>query len=256
MTEAASAQGRNKAWNDKANTMEVDAGDPRHPHLGDGSIGEYFKNFIGNFERAVDEDAAFSKMMEDLMAGMLTKDLLCEPVFQIAGELERYMQRLDKGEVSPVPKREDRERYEKQLSIYKRIVEVYGPTGAKPSDPTVEDKKEIHALLMELQEYGGPPPEVMSSIGPPEMMAETKKGNERGMGLDADGSSRSDDHFDEFIKAMGLDADLDKAESHMLSHLSENPEELHKVFAEMNSELVGLTGPGGQKEREEACKQQ
>merc|ERR1711904_181770 len=109
-----------------------------------------------------------------------------------------------------VPKREDRERYEKQLSIYKRIVEVYGPTGAKPSDPTVEDKKEIHALLMELQEYGGPPPEVMAG---------TKKGNESGMGLDADGSSRSDDHFDEFIKAMGLDADLDKAESHMLSHL-------------------------------------
>jgi hypothetical protein len=182
----------------------------------DGGTEEFQQNFLKSFDQAVGTDGNFEKSLTTLMTSMLSNDLICEPLQQIADHLEPWIAK-QKG-LAP----SERSRYEKQLRMYREILSVY----KKSPDPLPDDaREEVQRLLSELHTLGQPPEEVMKQITPQEA---------------EDGES-----FEDFMKTMGLGNDLGAAEQDLLKKLTEDPEELTKVMKEI-----------GEGKPEEACKQQ
>mmetsp|Transcript_174447 Transcript_174447/g.559201 ORF Transcript_174447/g.559201 Transcript_174447/m.559201 type:complete len:258 (-) Transcript_174447:82-855(-) len=178
---------------------------------------EFLQNFVQSFDKAVGSDANFEKSLTGLMTSMLSNDLICDPLQQIADKLEPWL-KSQKG----LPQAE-RKRYEDQLRMYKHILGIYRSN----PDPLPEDRREeVQRYLADLQHLGQPPDEVIAQIAP----ADAVEGGES---------------FEDFMKTMGLDDSLGGAEQDLLKKLSEDPEELTKVMRDMAEGLP-----------EEACKQQ
>lgn len=178
---------------------------------------EFLQKFVKSFDDAVSSDKDFEKSLTTLMTSMLSNELMCEPLQQIATALEPWL-----AAQKSLPA-EDRRRYEGQLKLYKQILAVY----KNSNDPLPDHAREqVQKLLQELHKLGQPPDEVMRAIQPKE----------------AEGGEES---FEEFMKQMGLDANLGGAEQDLLRKLADDPEELTKVMKDMAQGLP-----------EEACKQQ
>uniref|UniRef100_A0A7S1LFM7 Peroxin-19 n=1 Tax=Alexandrium catenella TaxID=2925 RepID=A0A7S1LFM7_ALECA len=188
----------------------------------DVGVEDFLQNFMKSFDKAIDNDGNFEQNLTSLMTSMLSNDLICEPLQQIADNLEPWLQtQKEKG----LPAAEQ-SRYEAQLQKYKQILGVYKSS----SDPLPESaREEVQRLLSELHALGQPPDEVMKQIAP----KEAEDGNES---------------FEDFVKSMGLDSNLGAAEQDLLKKLSENPDELTQVMKDM---AKGLPEDAG-----EACKQQ
>lgn len=181
--------------------------------------GDFFGTFMKAFEGAMDKDQNFSKSMEFLMSGMLSTNVLCDSLRQIVEHLEPY---LNTKQCTP----EDRVRYEQQLRLYKEILAVYEDA---PTDISPEQMEIVNAKLLELQNYGPPPQEIMDKL----------KGAEE--------APEGDDSFEDFVKNMGIGQCLGDQEQEMIKQLSSNPEELEQIMAEMAKEI---------KNTDEPCKQQ
>merc|ERR1711957_639496 len=186
-----------------------------------GEMGDFLQNFLKSFETAAGSDDKFADSLSSVMTSMLSNDLICEPLKQIAEHLAPWLQ-----EHMEIPA-EDRKRYEQQLDTYRKIIDIY----AKNSDPLPEGpREEVQRLLTELHALGQPPDEVMSKITP-------KEGAGGG----------EEENFEDFMKTMGLADGLSGEEQDLLKKLSEDPERLTKALQEM----AGSMGQGG-----EDCKQQ
>jgi peroxin-19 len=189
---------------------------------GDQPNEDFLQNFLKSFEAAVGNDEGFANSLGSLMTSMLSNDLICEPLKQIAEKLEPWLK--EQKDLSP----EDKARYEQQLDTYKKIIDIY----EKNSDPLPDGaREEVQKLLSELHTMGQPPDEVMKAIQPKE----------------AEGGDT--ENFEEFMKSMGLADGLSGQEQELLKKLSEDPEELTKAMKEM-AESLGKEGGG------EECKQQ
>lgn len=184
---------------------------------GDTGAEDFLQNFMKSFDSAMANNGGMEKSLSSLMTSMLSNDLICEPLEQIAEKLEPWL-KSQKGLAQS-----ERGRYEAQLKMYKQILHVYRTCG----DPLPDNaREEVQRLLTELHALGQPPDEVMRQIAP----KEAENGGES---------------FEDFMKSMGLDNNLGGAEQDLLKKLSEDPEELTKVMSEMAEGLP-----------EEACKQQ
>jgi len=188
----------------------------------DAGVEDFLSNFMKSFESAVGSDEGFANSLSTLMTSMLNKDVIVEPLQQIADALEPWL-RDQKGLASG-----DRTRYEAQLKLYKDIIHVY----ASVDNDNIPDsaKQEVNRLLAELHTLGEPPAEVMKQIAPKE-------------------AENGDESFEDFVKQMGLGDNLGTAEQDLLKKLTEDPDELTKVMKDMASKLDS-DAP------EEACKQQ
>lgn len=165
----------------------------------------FTQTFLQSFENAVGNDGNFEKSIGSLMTSMLSKELICDPLQQIADNLEPWIQ--SQSSLSSA----DRTKYEGQLAQYRKILAVYNNS----PDPLPEEaREEVQRLLAELHSLGQPPPEVMAKITP----------------KDADGG---DESFEDVMKSMGLDKGLGAAEQDLLKKLAEDPEELTKAMKEM-----------------------
>eukprot|EP00928_Gymnodinium_smaydae_P089455 TRINITY_DN73415_c0_g1_i1.p1 TRINITY_DN73415_c0_g1~~TRINITY_DN73415_c0_g1_i1.p1 ORF type:complete len:279 (-),score=84.35 TRINITY_DN73415_c0_g1_i1:33-869(-) len=183
----------------------------------DVNVEEYLQGFLQSFEKAVGSDPAFDKDITQLMTGMLSKELICPPLQQISDQLEPWLKNQTSLSAG------DRSRYESQLSLYRRILDVYKRTSEPLPD---RERDEVQKLLTELHGLGQPPEEVMKQIAPKE-------------------SEEGEESFEDFMKSMGLDSNLGAAEQDLLKKLSEDPEELTKAMKEMAEGLP-----------EDGCKQQ
>jgi len=182
---------------------------------------DFFENFMKTFENAMDKDESFSKSMEYLMSGMLSKNVLSDSLKEIVDLLEPYVL----GDSCPGGT--EKERYTKQLEIYKSILEIYENSS---EDLSPDQLAEVNAKLQELQNYGSPPQHIMDQLrGTTEQEPE-------------------DDTFEDFVKNMGLTQNLGQQEQEMIKQLSTNPDELNQIMQDMAEEIKG----GG----EEPCKQQ
>lgn len=185
---------------------------------GEPEVGDFLQNFLKSFESAVGSDDGFAKSLSGLMTSMLSSDLVCEPLQQIADHLEPWLKQQKNLPAA------ERARFESQLALYQQIVGIYksGP------DPLPEEgREEVQRLLSELHSLGQPPDEVMKQIQP----KDAEEGGE---------------NFEDFMKQMGLADGLGPAEQDLLKKLTEDPEELTKAMKEM----------AGQLGNEEDCKQQ
>jgi len=184
-------------------------------------VEDFLKNFMGSFDNAVGNDENFANSMTSLVTSMLSKDVITEPLQQIADAFEPWL--VSQKDL----KAADRTRYEAQLRLYKEILHMY----KKASDPIPDDvQQQVHKLLAELQQLGEPPADVMKQIQPKE-------------------AENGDESFEDFVKSMGLGNNLGAAEQDILKKLTEDPEELTKVMKDMAGQL-------GEDGAEEACKQQ
>jgi peroxin-19 len=183
-----------------------------------GDVEEFLQSFMKSFDKAVgSSDDGFDKEITSLMTSMLSKDLVVDPLKQIADGLEPWLKNQKGLSAS------DRTKYQDMLRLYRKIIETY----EQNPDPLPEGpREEVQRLLAELHSLGQPPDEVMQQISP----ADAQEG---------------DESFEDFMKSMGLDKGLGTAEQDLLKKLSEDPEELTKAMKEMAG---GLS--------DEACKQQ
>jgi len=184
----------------------------------DSGVQDFLKGFTDTFNSTVTADPDFDKDLTSFMSSMLSNELICEPLQQIADHLEPWLKN-QKGLSASY-----RSRYEEQLKLYKKICSVY-KSNADPLPDGPRD--EVQRLLGQLHNLGQPPEEVMKQISPTQSE-------------DASGES-----FEDFMKSMGLDQGLGAAEQDLLKKLTEDPEELQKAMKDMAG---GLSN--------EECKQQ
>jgi len=207
---------------EKESSSTVALAGPSAPPAAEAGVEDFLKNFMNSFENAVGNDEGFGKQMTNLVTSMLSKDVIVEPLQQIADALEPWLKEQKSLSAS------ERSRYEAQLKLYKEIVHLYKSN----SDPLPDGAQaEVHRLLAELHTLGEPPADVMKGIAPKE-------------------AAEGDESFEDFVKSMGLGDNLGAAEQDLLKKLTEDPEELTKVMKDM----AGQLGEGGSPE--EACKQQ
>jgi len=194
------------------------------PAASEAGAEDFLQNFMKMFDNAVGQDESFANSMTSLVTSMLSKDVIVEPLQQIADALEPWLR--DQTDLSA----SDRTRYEAQLKLYKEIVKCYKSAG--DADPVPDPiQQEVQRLLAELHLLGEPPSEVMKQIAPKE-------------------AENSDESFEDFVKSMGLGDNLGAAEQDLLKKLTEDPEELTKVMKDMAGKLGDSDSP------DEACKQQ
>jgi len=198
----------------------VVCGPAPEPASGDNGVEEFLQGFMKSFDTAVSSDSNFDKEITSLMTSMLSNDLICEPLQQIADQLEPWLKSQKNLPAA------DKSRYDEQLKLYRQIIKVYKDSPDPLPEPA---REEVQKRLAELHELGQPPDEVMRQIAP----KEAEEGGE---------------NFEDFMKSMGLDQGLGAAEQDLLKKLTEDPEELTKAMKEMAD---GMGGNG-----DEGCKQQ
>jgi len=126
-------------------------------------------------------DGDFEKALDELLEGVFSRDVLHEPMRQVLSRFEPWLdaqrqKRDEGGSDDQVISEEDLGRYERQVSIYRQVVALFdqeeqeskatSTTGASSTDPSPTTLR-IQELLVQLQEFGKPPEEVMRDLGGP-----------------------------------------------------------------------------------------
>ncbi|KAJ3219605.1 hypothetical protein HDU67_000093 [Dinochytrium kinnereticum] len=98
----------------------------------------------------------FENMFEGIMEQIMSKDLLYEPMKDLAKKYPEWLE-ANKGKISS----EDLGRYQMQQSIIQDILKVYD---AKLSSD--DENKQVIDLMQKMQECGNPPEEIMQELAP------------------------------------------------------------------------------------------
>lgn len=115
---------------------------------------------LGLEEGAEPDDNPFLPFMEGMMQSLLSAEILLPGIKDL---LEKYPKYLEENadKISP----SDKERYEKQLDLYKVIC---NRLESENPNETPKEKRENYKLVMEdmrkLQEYGQPPEEIVGEL--------------------------------------------------------------------------------------------
>ncbi|XP_055838622.1 peroxisomal biogenesis factor 19 [Episyrphus balteatus] len=115
---------------------------------------------LGLEEGAEPDENPFLPFMEGMMQSLLSAEILLPGIKDL---LEKYPKYLEENadKISP----SDRERYEKQLDLYKVIC---NRLESENPNETPKEKRENYKLVMEdmrkLQEYGQPPEEIVGEL--------------------------------------------------------------------------------------------
>ncbi|KAH8266647.1 hypothetical protein KR018_005329 [Drosophila ironensis] len=115
-----------------------------------------------NMDGSGDADGnMFLPFMEGMMQSLLSAEILLPSIKDL---LEKYPQYLEENDAKLSA--EDKERYQKQLELYKAIEGHL--LNEKAEDSPAEKREKFRIVLddmRKLQEYGQPPPEILSETG-------------------------------------------------------------------------------------------
>ncbi|KAH9261736.1 hypothetical protein BASA81_000392 [Batrachochytrium salamandrivorans] len=110
------------------------------------------KLFSGGAGGAQSEEE-MTKLLDQMMKSVMTKDLMYGPVKQICDEFPAHLAKTD---IPPT----DRKRFEQQQAAYQALLKEFEVEGETNSD-------RIAQIMRDLESYGQPPPEVMKLVGGP-----------------------------------------------------------------------------------------
>lgn len=144
-----------RATMDKLNqsdtNLQADAASPddmsellKHLNMGDGDM---------------DSEEAVQKALERMMAQLMSKDILYEPLKELYEKFPEYL----KDNVSKLSI-EDKTRYDKQYAVVTKIVAEFEDPAYSDEDQKKGEK--IVGLMNEMQDYGSPPTEIMGPLPP------------------------------------------------------------------------------------------
>ncbi|KAJ1977881.1 Peroxisome chaperone and import receptor [Dimargaris cristalligena] len=132
---------------------QTDMSDDQNP---DSLISEMMQQMEG----LVDGDD-FEKMMEGILEQIMTKDVLFEPMKELA---ERYPAWLESHrETLPAA---EYEQYAKQYAYVKEIVAFYNAPDYEAQSQSEAGQGRIVALMKDMQDCGQPPKEILKDIAP------------------------------------------------------------------------------------------
>lgn len=98
----------------------------------------------------------FESMLEGMMESLLSKDILSEPIRELAAKYPEYMER-NKSILDP----QQYDKYARQLVAMQEIIKIYDS-----GTDTQEEGKRVTALMTEIQELGQPPAELVKDLAP------------------------------------------------------------------------------------------
>lgn len=102
-----------------------------------------------------DDDDELGGLLDGMMAQLMSKEVLEEPMGELALKYPEYLANPPK-DVSAA----DLEKYKKQHELVKQIVDVF----KRPNYEDSTDGKEVARLVGEMQDLGGPPNEIMGEL--------------------------------------------------------------------------------------------
>ncbi|KAL4067800.1 Pex19 protein [Scleroderma yunnanense] len=111
-------------------------------------------------EENIDPNAEkeLTSMLEQMMGQLMSKEVLYEPLKELDEKFPSYL------ESHSTLSSEDQERYQKQISCIKQLLEIFEAPAYNEEDE--ETKKKIMDIMSELQAHGSPPEEIMGSVPP------------------------------------------------------------------------------------------
>jgi len=164
---------------------------------------DFLQSYLQKFEG--DVEGEFGTTVEGLFKTMLSPALLCEPLRRITDAMDPWLKEK-KGLKKP-----DKQRYEQQLELYRKVIDIYTTAG----DPLPEDKlEEAKKLLDEAEGLGSLPEEVLKQMAPPD----AEEGTE---------------NLQDFFRSMSLDEGLSGPETTLLKKLTADPEDLQNAMQEV-----------------------
>jgi peroxin-19 len=101
------------------------------------------------------EDGDLSGLLDGMMAQLMTREVLEEPMVELSSNYPGYLANPPKGIA-----KDDLEKYKKQYGLVKQIVATFRKDGYSDEN----DGKEVARLVGEMQDLGGPPKEVMGDL--------------------------------------------------------------------------------------------
>lgn len=121
----------------------------------DAGMDEFFKSLMGSDGQDFDanDPAAMEKMMQNMLGSVMSKEILYEPLKEIA---DKYPGWLESNRDS-VPA-DELHKYEQQLECFLKILKLF--------DDGQDQSPELMELFQEMQKYGQPPPEIASELLP------------------------------------------------------------------------------------------
>lgn len=110
---------------------------------------------LDGLEGLGDDDDELGGLLDGMMAQLMSKEVLEEPMAELAQKYPEYLANPPK-DVSAA----DIEKYKKQHELVKQIVDVF----KRPNYEDSVDGKEVARLVGEMQDLGGPPNEIMGEL--------------------------------------------------------------------------------------------
>ncbi|KAF7373427.1 hypothetical protein MSAN_00552300 [Mycena sanguinolenta] len=110
-----------------------------------------------------ESEAELAGFLESMMGELMTKEVLYEPLTELADKFPPYLASHSPTSTPPLTDA-DRTRYESQLSRVRDILAVFDAPDFSDED---KDKRErVVTLMAEMQSFGSPPPELMGPLPP------------------------------------------------------------------------------------------
>nr|ODN93977.1 hypothetical protein L203_00145 [Cryptococcus depauperatus CBS 7841] len=112
-------------------------------------------DLLKNLNLEDEGDGDFEGVLEGMMAQLMTKEVLEDPMAELASKYPAYLESPPAG--TPA---EDLEKHRKQYVFVRQIMETF----KKPEYSDETHSKEVAKLVSDMQDLGGPPKEIMGDL--------------------------------------------------------------------------------------------
>ncbi|KAJ7239946.1 Pex19 protein family-domain-containing protein [Mycena haematopus] len=109
------------------------------------------------------DEAELAGFIENMMGELMSKEVLYEPLTELADKFPPYLASHSPSSVPPLLAA-DRTRYESQLARVRTVLAIFDAPDFRDEDK--EKRERVVSLMAEMQSFGSPPPELMGPLPP------------------------------------------------------------------------------------------